>query len=254
MKIYAISDIHVNFSVNNRWLNNLSYTDYKQDILILAGDVAHIVPLFEQTLKRLKKRFLEIIFIPGNHDLWVNNHRGVNSIEKLKLIQAIADDCGIWVEPFHTSSLAIIPLFGWFDYSFGQPSKAAVAAWADFAACKWPRPYDENSITHYFLSLNEPFLDVKDDKKDIISFSHFLPRIDLMPGYIPHKYRNLYPMLGTTYLEKQIRELHPIIHVYGHSHVNNCVRKGGILYINNAFGYPYEKAIAQRNLKCIYET
>lgn len=252
MKIYAISDIHVDFPENKSWLNNLSYADYKEDILILAGDITHIEQLFEHALKNLKKRFLEVIFVPGNHDLWVNKNHSANSIDKFELIHNIADDCGIYMEPFHTSSLSIIPLFGWFDYSFGQPSKSAMAEWADFAACKWPMYYDENHITQYFLSLNTQFIELKNDKKHIISFSHFLPRIDLMPGYIPQKYKSLYPMFGTTHLEKQIRELRPKIHVYGHSHVNNSVRKGGTLYINNAFGYPYERIISKKKLKCIY--
>lgn len=59
--------------------------------------------------------------------------------------------------------------------------------------------------------------------------------------------------MGTRLLEKQIRKLGSDIHVYGHSHVNNRVMKDSTLYINNAFGYPYETRIAAKELKCIFD-
>jgi hypothetical protein len=44
--------------------------------------------------------------------------------------------------------------------------------------------------------MNEARLSVRNDTD--ISFSHFLPRIDLMPDSIPPKFRLLSPVLGTT--------------------------------------------------------
>lgn len=89
-------------------------------------------------------------------------------------------------------------------------------------------------------------------KSLFISFSHFLPRIDLMPYFIPCSKRKLYSVLGTILLEKQIRKLGSKIHVYGHSHINNQIMKDNTLYLNNAFGYPYETQITAKELKCIY--
>jgi len=253
LKILAISDIHIDFQENLRYFDNLSLYDYQNDILILAGDVTDIIPLFEKTLKSLRKRFLEVIFIPGNHDLWVQRCQVANSMEKLQLIQAIASDCGILMKPLDLPSLSIIPLFGWYDYSFERPSPELFQIWADFIACRWPENYDERRITEHFISVNEPFITLNTANKFIISFSHFLPRIDVMPYYIPRDKRCLYPVLGTNLIEKQIRRLGSNIHVYGHSHVNNRVIKDDTLYINNAFGYPYETIIAAKELRCIYE-
>lgn len=157
------------------------------------------------------------------------------------------------MEPLYLSSLSIIPLYGWYDYSFGQPSQEILDNWTDYLACKWPNNYDEKSINQYSISMNEPFVTTCSAKAFIISFSHFLPRIDVMPAYIPLDKRYLYPVLGTILLEKQIRKLDSNIHVYGHSHVNNQVMKDNTVYINNAFGYPYETRITQKRLKCIFE-
>jgi hypothetical protein len=86
----------------------------------------------------------------------------------------------------------------------------------------------------------------------LISFSHFLPRIDLMPNYIPRAQRWLYPVLGSVTLEHQLRAMKSTIHVYGHSHVNRRVEIDSVTYINNAFGYPGETRIAAKQLRCVY--
>jgi hypothetical protein len=87
----------------------------------------------------------------------------------------------------------------------------------------------------------------------VISFSHFLPRIDVMPDFIPPQHRILYPVLGTDSLEQQIRQIRSDIHVYGHSHVNRKIKIDGITYINNAYGYPSETRISAKRLLSIYE-
>ncbi len=259
MRIFAISDIHVDFDENYRWVDSLSGYDYQHDILIVAGDVTDNMPLFEKTLRKLRDRFYQVLYIPGNHDLWVRPNvmkdykDAKDSLAKLEFISVVAADCGVRMEPFHQDSLAIIPLFGWYDYSFGYPSPETLAAWSDFVAVKWPGHYDEKGITRYFIAMNDAFLAQDYQGQWVISFSHFLPRIDIMPFYIPNDKRSLYPVLGTALLDEQIRKLGSRIHVYGHSHVNQQIMKDDTLYINNAYGYPYETHIAAKELKCIYE-
>jgi hypothetical protein len=120
----------------------------------------------------------------------------------------------------------------------------------DFRACRWPEGWSERHITDYFIGLNDLHRIHKGTVT--ISFSHFLPRIDLMPSFIPIKLRSIYPVLGTTRLERQIREIGPDIHIYGHSHVNRDVVINGVNYINNAFAYPHEDRIAAKALRCVY--
>ena len=103
-----------------------------------------------------------------------------------------------------------------------------------------------------FLEMNEFFLGDYSGRT-VITFSHFLPRIDVMPFFIPPEHRRYYAMLGTSLLERQVRTLKPRIHVYGHSHVNNRVVKDDTIYINNAFGYPYEFFICAKKLRSILE-
>ena len=145
-----------------------------------------------------------------------------------------------------------MPLFGWYDYSFGQPSPELHAMWADYRTCVWPSSMSLSEVAERFVERNAAVLDIRNEK--VISFSHFLPRIDVMSSHIPKDKQVLYPVLGSQLLDRQIRHLKSTLHVYGHSHVNRSVEIDGISYVNNAFGYPHEQHFAARNLTCVYET
>ena len=256
MRVYCLSDIHIDYPVNAKWISALSCFDYQDDILILAGDLADTPKLFEQCLQQLADRFDKVLFVPGNHDLWVTRCGQETSLEKFDIICNFAHDIGVTIKPFHTKSLTIVPLLGWYDYSFGTPSRQLQQMWMDYRTCRWPEAYDAPAITHYFTQKNTQYLTLNyhtAHNHSLISFSHFLPRIDLMPDYIPSSKRTLYPVLGSSILEAQIRQLDPDIHIYGHTHVNRKVTIDGICYINNAFGYPHETGIAAKKLICVHD-
>ena len=252
MRVFALSDIHVDFSTNKQWIADLSASDYRDDVLLLGGDISDSVPLLVSCLNTLAARFARVLYVPGNHDLWVVRdgiHR--TSIDKFHQLQDVIKSCGASMQLFHYNGLSVVPLLSWYDYSFGQPTQELREQWMDYHACRWPGHFTMPDIAEYFLQLNTDALDTANDT--VISFSHFLPRIDLMPSYIPEKRRILYPILGSSRLEAQVRRLKPAIHVYGHSHVNRSVTIDGISYINNAFGYPQEITTTAKRLMCIHE-
>ncbi len=251
MRVFAVSDIHIDYQENRNCVSQLSNVDYVDDILILAGDVTDEQNLLRQCFAELSRKFRSVLFVPGNHDLWVYREKSLNSFDKLTRVGEIASEHGISMKPLHIESLSIIPLFSWYDFSFAKPCSKLQQSWTDFRACVWPDHMQSSDITEFFLEKNNDSLQIRN--KTLISFSHFLPRIDLMPAYIPEAYHYLYPVLGTVALERQIRVLNPDIHVYGHSHVNCRQTLEGITYINNAFGYPSEERIASKRLLCIYE-
>jgi predicted phosphodiesterase len=256
MRIFAISDIHIDYEVNARWIADLSRVDYQEDVLILAGDVTDTRPLLEWCLGSLARCFSKVLFVPGNHDLWViRDGGGKDSLQKFDEVCAVVEGSGASMAAFRASGLSIVPILGWYDYSFGEPSPELRSIWMDYHACRWPKGYAERDVAAHFEALNDrrPALPGDGDGM-VITYSHFLPRIDLMPGYIPRASRLLYPILGSTGLERQLRRLRSSLHVYGHSHVNRHVTIDGVSYINNAFGYPSETRITAKRLLCIYES
>lgn len=248
MRIFAISDLHLDYAVNRDWLQQLPLHEYNDDVLILAGDVSDRLALLDEAFKALSKRFATVLFVPGNHDLWINREPLHSSFEKLDAVATAAGEHGVHTGIFRHADLAIVPLLGWYDYSFGEADDYLKTAWADFRTCRWPG-YDDAALTRLFTDRNpnasSPLLQ---DVKQIITFSHFLPRIDLMPERIPAKHRKIYPVLGTNVLDAQLRALGSRMHVYGHSHVNRRVTIDGVTYINNAFGYPTETHFTTREL------
>lgn len=250
MKVFVISDIHIDYAENRRWLIELSDQLYKEDILILAGDLTEDLSILRAGFEALTSKFKHVLYVSGNHELWVSRNSEGDSIEKYHDVCRVAEETGVSLEPLHEGNLSIVPMLSWYDFSFGEPEEMLLDTWMDFRMCRWPNDMELVDVNNFFLEQNNKYLDIKNEL--VISFSHFLPRIDLMPSYIPANYQFVYPVLGTNTLEEQLRILNPNIHIYGHSHVNRQVTIDGIKYINNAFGYPSEHNIAMKELLCIH--
>eukprot|EP00918_Siedleckia_nematoides_P056547 GHVU01123309.1.p1 GENE.GHVU01123309.1~~GHVU01123309.1.p1 ORF type:complete len:272 (+),score=37.77 GHVU01123309.1:393-1208(+) len=84
-RVWAISDVHTDHKENIDWVCSLSNTKYQRDALVVAGDVSHYVGVLMHTLKVLKTKFKYVLFTPGNHDLWLNDDRGLAEQESEKL-------------------------------------------------------------------------------------------------------------------------------------------------------------------------
>ena len=257
MRVFAISDLHVDYSENRAWLAQLSAQEFTGDLLICAGDISHSMADIVKTFSDLRRRFGTVCYLPGNHELWVQGSSSVTSLQKFEEIEQVAAKEGVSMTPVHLQSFSVVPLYAWYDFSFGEPSPDLLGRWADFQLCVWPEGFTQAQITQFFLSRNEGCFDgrKKDgNQKPVISFSHFVPRSDLLAEHSAGA-RFLRPVLGSQLIERQIRRLSSFMHVYGHYHVNNHRELDGVTYINNALGYPRETAIsAKRRLLCIFET
>ncbi|WP_136658824.1 metallophosphoesterase [Nitratireductor sp. XY-223] len=252
MRVFAISDLHVDYRENGRWVDALSLADFTDDTLILAGDLSDSLDRIEKNLALLSTRFRQVLYVPGNHDLWVLRDKGIaDSHEKFRHVQKAVRNGGASMQPVDCGKASIIPLLSWYDYSFGQPSDELRRRWMDFRACRWPDGSGDRDVAQHFIALNEPV--PRPSRPVVITFSHFMPRIDLMPSFAPPRARMLFPVLGTELLDEQIRRAGASIHIYGHSHINRRTVRDGVLYVNNAFGYPNESRFTAKKLLRIYE-
>ncbi len=124
--------------------------------------------------------------------------------------------------------------------------------WADKRAVRWPLFESHATPAEFFLSLN----DVRATDAahaPVISFSHFLPRPELMfwteaefaatglPPVDPQPRFNFSRVAGCRELGEQIRCLESHIHVYGHQHRNRDRTIDGVRYISHCLGYPRER-------------
>lgn len=251
MRVFAVSDIHVEHAGNQAWLEQLSTQDFIEDVLILAGDVSHTLSGLEKAISSLASRFKHVCYVPGNHDIWISAQEAVpSSWHKLSQVMEVAAGSGAATKPMRVQDLYLVPLQGWYDYSFGQPSSHLRLTWADYRGCQWPQGMQMQDVADQLLAANA---DIPAQPQGLtITFSHFLPRLDVMPAGVPEIHRRIYPVLGSSRIEKELRRLNAGIHVYGHSHINRDLSLEGVRYVNNALGYPGEERFVRRELLCIH--
>lgn len=282
MRIFTVSDLHVDFTENELWLKNISEADYQQDALILAGDVSHEFDELKLALNILLEKFGKVFFVPGNHELWLNNSHWQDSLEKL---QAILDFCGQSGVLTKTHKLAagdknpvwIVPLLSWYTQPAEGPETlylnkpgedSSNRMWSDNYYIRWGKDKETFNAARHFALLNKKALQQEYDAP-LISFSHFLPRQEVMfrDGIKPDLARvrkhdrnpsfNFSRVAGSTLIEKQLRQLDSRIHVYGHQHINRDLTLNGVRYISNCLGYPVERQrgqIEQAGLKLIWDS
>jgi predicted phosphohydrolase len=128
MKILYTSDLHVDISENNRKILDC-LVEYmiiqKPDLFIIAGDLANSSKDINDSLKRFKFIDCKKVFIPGNHDLWVESKsklkRGFDSSYKyeVELPQTCFENNFIYPinEPYIFENVAVVGTVGWYDYS-----------------------------------------------------------------------------------------------------------------------------------------
>lgn len=242
MRIFATSDLHTDYRDNFRWLQTLSDSAYRDDTLIVAGDVSDRIDIIRETLLLLRSKFRYLLFTPGNHELWVRNS-DLTSIDKLQQVLQLCEEIDVATTPQRFDDLWIVPLFSWYDGVYDPEMRA----WADFHVCKWPE--DVQPLPDYFLRLNEPHLKSYDGR--VITFSHFIPRAELMP---PKEYMRIswLPTVSIcAALDAQMRQLNSTVHICGHTHTNFDRVIDNVRYIQNAVRYPKERRTGSFPIKLI---
>lgn len=246
MRVFATSDLHVDFEANRLVLEQLSDVEFCQDVLIVAGDIAHRMSLIEEALCLLKGKFREVFYVPGNHELWVRGEAG-DSLEKFQRILELCESLDVRTKPLRLDDCCIVPLFSWYHPSFDAADRVEegmLEGWGDFRYCKWPEEIE--SQCRFFSHLNEPHIrSVRENepsaKVEVISFSHFLPRPELLPDVDFLWFKGLPRVAGCHSIEKQIRDLGADVHVFGHSHIRRDLVIDGVRYVQHHLGYPRER-------------
>lgn len=252
MRVFAISDLHADFAENWKALQQLSLQDYKNDVVLIAGDIADHLPVIAKTLSHMRARFGRVFYVPGNHELWTRRDGG-HSAAKLERILHLCDNLGVCAKPSRAGELWIVPLLSWYDEGFDEDRSAdteALEAWADYYFCKWP-PWI-SSVAEYLLSANAP--NIKSYDRPVITFSHFLPRRDLLPEVARLTFKGLPKVAGCAALDQQIRAVNSVIHIFGHSHIPCDCLIDGVRYVQSVLGYPSENNLLSECLKLIWSS
>ena len=186
---------------------------------------------------------------------------------------------GVWIVPllsWHHESFDTEPdIEGW----KGIPSHKD--AMMDFKLCRWPSNWNEENddaaIARKFDCMNEELCstsspweytslpdgcegvnswdelllackEARANGEPVISFSHFLPKIELLPEKRMLFFPNLAKAVGSNYLGKRVDELSPTCHVFGHTHFAWDANINSTRYLQVALAKPAERRVRMRSL------
>lgn len=255
MKLLATSDLHVGHRSNREALVELaaSGADHRADWLIVAGDVSERPEHLVFALETLRPRFAEIVWTPGNHDLWAppgatDRTRGVGRYDELVAI-CRAHRVFTPEDPFPEfpdgSGTVIVPMFLLFDYSF-RPEHVEVADAVQWARSQGVGSGDEQMLDptpfsslpawcHARCEMTEARLAALPVGTPTVLVNHWPLRYDLArPPRVPQ----FSVWSGTTRTEDWPRRFHARAVISGHLHFRTTLWRHGVRFDEVSLGYP----------------
>jgi Icc-related predicted phosphoesterase len=257
-RLLAISDLHVGYRANHDLLAGL-WPGSPADWLIVAGDVAERIADVTAALKLLSERFAQVIWVPGNHELWTiggdrwalrGEERYLRLVEECRALGVITpeDDYPVWEGP--SGAVRIAPLFLLYDYSFradGTMTKDEALA----------RAYDSGVVcTDEMLLHPDPYATieewcearVKDTEHRLAGLDPRLPLV--LVNHYPLvraptrvlRYQEFAPWCGTERTANWHRRFNTVAVVYGHLHIRRTTWHDAVPFMEVSVGYPRERS------------
>jgi 3',5'-cyclic AMP phosphodiesterase CpdA len=255
-RLVAVSDLHVGFD-ENREIVAMLRPGHPGDWLIVAGDVSEFTADIEWALGTLRERFAEVIWVPGNHELWTHRREplSLRGVERYEHLVAMCRRLGVHTpeDPYLTwtgsgGPLVIAPLFVLYDYTFlpdGVATKAealeraqASGIVANDEAMLHPDPYSSKEAwCAARLTATESRLAALPAGAATILVNHF-PLVREPTRVL--RYPAFSQWCGTVRTADWPRRFNAAAVVYGHLHIPRTIWHDGIRHVEVSLGYPRE--------------
>ena len=256
MRLLAISDLHLANPINRAAIADVP--DHGDDWLILGGDIAERDDHLRDAFSCFKARFQQVIWVPGNHELWsvrrpgyaplrgVARYRHVVDLARAHGIITPEDPFPLWLNvAVGQPALVIAPMFLLYDYSF-RPDDVRldqVRAWAaaERATCSdeiylWPDPYPSRQAwCAARLAATEARLSALDANTRTVLINHWPLRRDLV--HLPRAPR-FSPWCGTQATDDWHRRFRADVVVSGHLHIRRTDHRDGCRFEEVSLGHP----------------
>lgn len=227
-------------------------------VLVIAGDIGHDNNQNQWLLQILKQFYPTILFVFGNHDLYLMDtdsqiYFDKNSLNRWQEMKKKAEAIdGVTVLDGNTVKIEGVTFGGtgaWYDFSYGTMFLNATLQTIHKNWCN--RSNDSRKI------FGEP--------TDVITFSNreksklfsLVPEVDIIVTHVPPLIPRLFDItydgeLSNSFFYMSIREyidqLKNKIWIYGHVHTRNYVRTMGCDFFNAAVGYPTEGRLDRKGI------
>ena len=254
MRLFAISDLHLDHGVNGRALEEMP--NHGDDWLILGGDLCTKGQHLESALASLSTRFAKLFWVPGNHELWTSKEGGsfLKGQAKYLHLVDIARSFGVHTpeDPFVVwpgDGSLIAPLFIPYDYSF-RPDQVPLEKAIDWAMesgvlCNDERLLDPEPYAgmpewcEARLAYSQARLSEAGNRGPKILINHFPLRQDLVRLEIPRRPIPRFSIwCGTRATEDFHRNYGACVVISGHLHMRATDYRDGVRFEEVSLGYP----------------
>jgi 3',5'-cyclic AMP phosphodiesterase CpdA len=254
--LFAVSDLHVSYPQNRRIAQSLQ-PESPEDWLIVAGDIGEAFADIEWTLRDLRSRFRQVIWAPGNHELWTHpaDPVALRGEERYRALVQMCRDIGVHspedeypVWPGPGGPVVVAPLFILYDYTFRVPGvttkeESLRRAHDAGVVCTdelllHPDPYpNRESWCWARLAETERRLTAIDDTFPTVLVSHW-PLVR-RPTDVLH-YPDFAQWCGTERTADWHIRFRATVAVYGHLHIPRTTEYDGVRFEEVSLGYPRE--------------
>jgi len=258
VKLYAIGDLHLSHRANRRALAELPRR--LGDWLVLAGDVGETTAELRLALDVLQSRFRQVVWVPGNHELWVRpkslwggepsdhgeaKYRRLVGLCRERGVLTPEDPYPLWPDP-NRGPYLLAPLFLLYDYSFapdGMGPEQAVS-WAAESGVRgldekylWPDPHPSRvAWCHQRLALTmRRLVAERPEGVQSVLINHWPLRADL--ATLPRVPRFTI-WCGTRHTEDWHRRHAAALVLSGHLHIPSRSFRHGTRFEEVSLGYP----------------
>jgi len=253
LKLYAISDLHLANKINFQALEALP--PYPDDWLILAGDIGEMEEHLKFALIILISRFKRVIWVPGNHDLWMlpSHPLQIRGEARYQRLVSICRDFGVLTPedpyalwPGEHRDYLLVPMFLLYDYSF-RPHHIPVEKAVEWAAESGVVCTDEELLfTEPYPSpgawcarrcryTEERLKKESLKKKAMVLINHFPLREDMA---LLRRFPRFSLWCGTQTTGDWHTRFPVSVVVYGHMHMRGTHYRDGVRFEEVSLGYP----------------
>jgi 3',5'-cyclic AMP phosphodiesterase CpdA len=254
--LLAVSDLHVSYAENRRIAERLR-PGSPDDWLIVAGDVGDLFADIEATLRSLRDRFAQVIWAPGNHELWTppSDPVQLRGEARYRALVRMCRDAGVFtpedeypVWAGEGGPVAVASLFQLYDYSFRVPGadskeESLKRAYAAGVVCTdemllHPDPYPSREDWCYDrVRETERRLDALDPALPTVLVSHW-PLVRQPTDVL--WYPEFAQWCGTERTAGWHTRYRAVVAVYGHLHIPRTTEYDGVRFEEVSLGYPRE--------------
>jgi putative phosphoesterase len=255
LKIAAISDLHILPDGSDHYLLDCirqRVEEIKPDLFIVAGDISDRLSILGETLALLRSDHCTNLYVAGNHDIWFEDAKGPDSLEKYS--RRIGQACHengfhhLPDSPFIEDNIAFVGSIGWYDYSFRridleipiehyEQKEHRGTIWYDLFKVDWNLT-DIEATALFNQKLEYDLRTLPSHVTQVVYVSHHLPfqKLTVYKNRLPWDFHSAFMGATSTggILERDGRI---ILSISGHSHVRNQIYEAAITAITVPLGY-----------------